>query len=113
MVQVSHFDRVKKLTAAMIGNCEKRLHLLLSFPDEQSIQYITPLAPLVQETLEKLKEHQSKSKSLRSVAAKAEYVETSLDILSDLANQVDAFDIALKRTKWGRTQLTLIKKNTH
>lgn len=110
MAEASHFDRTKALIAANIDICEKRLKLLLSFPDEESTRYVSPLAPLVQESLDKLKEHKEKSKHLRSESSKAEYVETSIELLETLSNQVSAFDEALKKTKWGRGQLTKLRK---
>lgn len=111
MTQLSHFDRVKALTVKTIDNCEKRLGLLLKLPDPETGQYLTPLAPFMQESISKLKEHAAKSITVRTDAAKITYVETSLDLLSDLANRIDAFDVALKRTKWGRTELSKIKKS--
>jgi hypothetical protein len=92
MTELSHFERVKLLIAATISNCEKRIQLLEILPTPEEGQYIAPLEPLIRENIEKLNTYES------------------LNVLSDLANQIDAFDAALKRSKWGRTQLKRIKK---
>jgi len=104
VIQASHFDRTKALISANIGICERRLKLLLSFPDEESIQYVAPLASLVQQSLEKLKECADKGKRLQSESSKEKYIGESLILLENLSNQLDAFDDALKRTKWGRVE---------
>jgi hypothetical protein len=112
MTELSHFERVKLLIAATISNCEKRIQLLEILPTPEEGQYIAPLVPLIRENIEKLNTYEAQNKLLRSSprSSYSGFVEESLNVLSDLANQIDAFDAALKRSKWGRTQLKRIKK---